>query len=70
MLCVPCHIDSLELHLQAVLETPRVALGCDDGSIRLYYVSDSDGITFDKSLPKTKGELILQCPFFVNVIND
>lgn len=51
-------IDSLQLHLQAVLETPRVALGCDDGSIRLYYVSDSDGITLDKSLPKAKGRVL------------
>ncbi|KAL5725899.1 hypothetical protein ACHQM5_008985 [Ranunculus cassubicifolius] len=51
-------VDAIELHMQAVLETPRVALGCDDGSVRLYYVSDSDGITFDRSLPMANGPIL------------
>ncbi|KAL5710686.1 hypothetical protein ACHQM5_021221 [Ranunculus cassubicifolius] len=43
---------------ETVLETSRVALGCDDGSVRLYYVSDSDGITFDRSLPMANGPIL------------
>ncbi|KAF5200850.1 Wd repeat-containing protein pcn [Thalictrum thalictroides] len=50
--------DSIELQLQAVLENPRVAIACDNGRVSLYYVSESDGITFDKSLPRVEGRVL------------
>ncbi|PIA39473.1 hypothetical protein AQUCO_02600132v1 [Aquilegia coerulea] len=50
--------DSIELQLQAVLENPRVAIACDNGRVSLYYVSESDGITYDKSLPRVEGRVL------------
>lgn len=41
----------------STLEYPRVAIGCDDGCIRIYAVSDSDEFVYKKSLPRVSGEI-------------
>ncbi|KAL6012949.1 hypothetical protein ACLOJK_003438 [Asimina triloba] len=35
-----------------------VALGCDDGSVRLYIVSDSDGLTYIRSSLRVSGRIL------------
>ena len=41
----------------SVLEYPLVAIGCDDGCVRIYAVSDSDEFVYTKSLPRVSGEI-------------
>lgn len=38
------------------IENPRVAIGYDDGSARIYAISDTDEFIYVKSLPRVKGE--------------
>lgn len=52
--------DSVELHEHPVIELPRVAIGCDEGSVRIYSISDSDQLIYTKSLPRVSGEI--SCP--------
>lgn len=35
--------------------TPRLAIACDDGCIRIYNVSDLDGLTYIRSFPRVSG---------------
>ncbi len=46
--------DSVE---QPVIELPRLAIGCDDGCVRIYSISDSDELIYTKSLPRVSGEI-------------
>ncbi|KAF6136645.1 hypothetical protein GIB67_016101 [Kingdonia uniflora] len=39
-------------------EGPRVAVACDDGCVRLYIVSDSDVLTYNRSLPRVSGRTL------------
>ena len=36
---------------------PRVAIGCDDGCVRIYGISDFDELIYVKSLPRVSGEI-------------
>jgi len=40
-------------------EGHKIALACDDGTIRIYNIDD-EGITFYKLLPKQQGILLIQ----------
>ncbi|XP_054799224.1 LOW QUALITY PROTEIN: WD repeat-containing protein PCN-like [Prosopis cineraria] len=40
------------------LEYPRVAIGCDDGCVRIYSISDTDEFTCTKSLPRVSGRAL------------
>lgn len=48
--------DSPDLHKQSVREDLRVAIGFDDGCVRIYTISDADEFVYVKSLPRVKGE--------------
>ena len=49
--------DSDELQERPVIELPRLAIACDDGSVRIYSISDSDELVYTKSLPRVSGEI-------------
>ncbi|ONK63970.1 uncharacterized protein A4U43_C07F20780 [Asparagus officinalis] len=36
----------------------RLAIACDDGCIRTYYVSDTDGLTYSRSFPRVSGRTL------------
>ncbi|CBI19382.3 unnamed protein product, partial [Vitis vinifera] len=50
--------DSVELHEVSVFENPRVAMGCDDGCVRVYSITISDELTYNKSLPRVSGRIL------------
>ncbi|KAK9129714.1 hypothetical protein Sjap_010201 [Stephania japonica] len=50
--------ESTELHMRPICENQRVAIGCDDGCVRLYAVSDSDRLTYNRSLPRVSGRIL------------
>ncbi|KAI3849570.1 hypothetical protein MKW92_028189 [Papaver armeniacum] len=50
------HIDAVELH--PMIEDPRLAIGCDDGCVRLYIVSDSDQLTYNRTFPRVSGRVL------------
>lgn len=50
--------DSAGLHEASVVEHPRIAIGCDDGCVRLYSITGSDGLTYIKSLPRVSGRVL------------
>ncbi|KAF4351734.1 hypothetical protein CsatB_007397 [Cannabis sativa] len=49
--------DSAELHVQSVIENPRVALACDDGCVRIYSVIE-DKLIYTKTLPRVSGRIL------------
>lgn len=48
--------DLVELHEVSTAENRRLALACDDGCVRLYTISDDNGLTYHKFLPRVSGE--------------
>ncbi|KAJ0853870.1 putative transcription factor WD40-like family [Helianthus annuus] len=50
--------DSLELHEEPIIENASIALTCDDGCVRIYNTSSSDGFTYHKSLPRVGGRVL------------
>ncbi|KAK9271406.1 hypothetical protein L1049_026996 [Liquidambar formosana] len=50
--------DSVELHEDSVIEDPCVAIGCDDGCVRVYSSTGSDELTYIKSLPRVSGRVL------------
>ncbi|KAJ7966511.1 U3 small nucleolar RNA-associated protein 4 [Quillaja saponaria] len=50
--------DEPEVHNQYIIENPRVAIGCDDGCVRIYNVSESDEFIYTKSLPGVSGRVL------------
>nr|DAD35791.1 TPA_asm: hypothetical protein HUJ06_006431 [Nelumbo nucifera] len=50
--------DSVELHLQPSAKDPRIAIGCDDGCVRIYIVSDSDELTYSRTMPRVSGRVL------------
>lgn len=51
--------DSTELHsVSNGSEGQRVAVGCDDGCVRLYVASDADGFYYRRSLPRVSGRVL------------
>ncbi|KAJ7958273.1 U3 small nucleolar RNA-associated protein 4 [Quillaja saponaria] len=51
--------DIPEAHKQSVIEHPRVAIGCDDGCVRIYSISDLDEFIYTKSLPRVSDATFL-----------
>lgn len=49
--------DSVELCEEPVIENTRVAVACDDGCVRIYSISDSEQLIYNKSLPRVSGEI-------------
>ncbi|GJT01612.1 U3 small nucleolar RNA-associated protein 4 [Tanacetum coccineum] len=50
--------DSLELYEEPITESTSIAIACDDGCVRIYSISDSDGFTYHKSLPRVSGRVL------------
>ncbi|KAA8537865.1 hypothetical protein F0562_027555 [Nyssa sinensis] len=50
--------DFTELHEQPISENTRVAFACDDGCVRVYIISDSDKLTYVKSLTRVSGRVL------------
>ncbi|KAK4559875.1 hypothetical protein RGQ29_008883 [Quercus rubra] len=50
--------DLDELQEQPVIELPRLAIACDDGSVRIYSISDLDELVYTKSLPRVSGRVL------------
>ncbi|GFY85961.1 transducin family protein [Actinidia rufa] len=50
--------DLVELHEQPVIENTLVALACDDGSVRIYSITDSDKLTYMKVLTRVSGRAL------------
>lgn len=46
----------------------RLAVACDDGCVRMYYVSDSEKLTYYRSLPRVSGEKTSFLPFTIILI--
>ena len=36
----------------------RLVFACDDGCVRLYHTSDSDGLTYARTFPRVKGKIL------------
>ncbi|KAF8404860.1 hypothetical protein HHK36_009750 [Tetracentron sinense] len=51
-------VDSNEFLKQQIIEYQRLAIGCDDGCVRVYNVSDSEGLTYYRSLPRVSGRVL------------
>lgn len=47
--------DSSEVLKQSILEGPRVAVGFDDGCVRIYTISDANEFIYLKSLTRVTG---------------
>nr|GEX58270.1 WD repeat-containing protein PCN-like isoform X1 [Tanacetum cinerariifolium] len=52
---VEVEADSLELYEEPITETISIAIACDDSHVRIYSISDPDGFTYYKSLPRVSG---------------
>ncbi|CAK8569434.1 unnamed protein product [Lathyrus sativus] len=50
--------DSPEVLKQSILEGPRVAVGFDDGCVRIYTISDSNEFIYLKSLTRVSGRVL------------
>ncbi|XVF65997.1 hypothetical protein PTKIN_Ptkin09bG0295300 [Pterospermum kingtungense] len=50
--------DSEQFHLKLVMEDRRVAIACDDGSVRIYTISVMDKLIYHKSLPRVSGRAL------------
>ncbi|KAM7514426.1 hypothetical protein LguiA_004009 [Lonicera macranthoides] len=50
--------ESIELREEPITEDSLVALACDDGCVRIYSFSDSDQLTYNKSLPRVSGRIL------------
>ena len=49
--------DLDEQREQIVVEDPCLAIACDDGCVRIYTVPESDGLIYNKTLPRVSGEI-------------
>ncbi|KAI3409043.1 WD_REPEATS_REGION domain-containing protein [Psidium guajava] len=50
--------ESVELHDPSYMEDVCLALGCDDGCVRLYTFSDLEDLVYKKSLPRVSGRIL------------
>ncbi|KAM7516977.1 hypothetical protein LguiA_006560 [Lonicera macranthoides] len=51
-------VDSVELCEELFIENTCVAIACDDGCVRIYSISDSEQLTYNKSLPRVSGRVL------------
>ncbi|KAJ8638270.1 hypothetical protein MRB53_012537 [Persea americana] len=51
--------DDVELHaVSHRSDSQRIAVGCDDGCVRIYVSSESDGFAYKRSLPRVSGRVL------------
>ncbi|KAG5230785.1 transducin-related family protein [Salix suchowensis] len=50
--------DLDEQREQIVVEDPCLAIACDDGCVRIYTVPESDGLIYNKTLPRVSGRVL------------
>ncbi|XP_017241782.1 WD repeat-containing protein PCN [Daucus carota subsp. sativus] len=50
--------DEVDLHKEPVIENTSVAIACDDGCVRIYTISDSDDLVYNRSLPRVSGRVL------------
>ncbi|XXG56848.1 hypothetical protein AAC387_Pa03g4158 [Persea americana] len=51
--------DDVELHaVSHHSDSQRIAVGCDDGCVRIYVSSESDGFAYKRSLPRVSGRVL------------
>lgn len=50
--------ESVELHAAPYTEDVCIALGCDDGCVRLYTFSELEDLVYKKSLPRVSGRIL------------
>ncbi|EPS65026.1 hypothetical protein M569_09751, partial [Genlisea aurea] len=50
--------DKSVIHDQSDEHDTRLAIACDDGSVRIYKVSDSDKLTYNMTLPRVSGRIL------------
>ncbi|KAL8225435.1 hypothetical protein R6Q57_017992 [Mikania cordata] len=50
--------DSLELYEEPTTENASIAIACDDGCVRIFSFSNSDGFTYHKTLPRVGGRVL------------
>lgn len=49
--------DEVELSEEPVTDDTSVAIACDDGCVRIYTISESDELVYNRSLPRVSGEI-------------
>ncbi|GFP84089.1 cirhin [Phtheirospermum japonicum] len=52
------HRDAVEFHEDNNTENTRLAVACDDGCVRIYCVSDSEKLTYNRMLPRVSGRTL------------
>ncbi|XP_051149862.1 WD repeat-containing protein PCN-like [Andrographis paniculata] len=50
--------NAVEVHEQSDASNTCVALACDDGCVRIYCVSDSEKLTYKRTLPRVSGRTL------------
>ncbi|KAD6119610.1 hypothetical protein R6Q59_025594 [Mikania micrantha] len=50
--------DSLDLYEEPLTEYASIAIACDDGCVRIYNISESDQLSYYKSLPRVSGRVL------------
>ncbi|KAL2471554.1 Transducin family protein/WD-40 repeat family protein [Abeliophyllum distichum] len=50
--------DSIEIHDDHGIEYTRLAIACDDGCVRIYNISDSEKLTYNRTLPRVSGRTL------------
>lgn len=51
-------VDAVELHKQPITGRARLALACDDGCVRMYGISDSEKLTYLRSMTRVSGRIL------------
>ncbi|KAL2489145.1 Transducin family protein/WD-40 repeat family protein [Forsythia ovata] len=50
--------DSIEIYDDHGTEYTRLAIACDDGCVRIYNISDSEKLTYNRALPRVSGRTL------------
>ncbi|KAL8126986.1 WD repeat-containing protein PCN-like [Apium graveolens] len=50
--------DQVELCEGSVIDKTSVAIACDDGCVRIYTISDSNELVYNRSLPRVSGRVL------------
>ncbi|CAN8291169.1 unnamed protein product [Cochlearia groenlandica] len=50
--------ELVEVDVKSKVFDSHLAAACDDGCVRIYYISESDGLTYYRSLPRVSGRAL------------
>ncbi|KAI3465249.1 hypothetical protein Pfo_021912 [Paulownia fortunei] len=50
--------DAVEFHEDNDTENARLAIACDDGCVRIYCISDTEKLTYKRTLPRVSGRTL------------